>query len=160
MRAEVDEGIVRSGEIIFIQGVSGSGKTTFAQSLLAQRFDLSIQVKTEDEMCVLEHGDQDPWLSQVGWVSQSPQFAPGSIREQFLACDAQIIDGDILNVLISCGLEIKDLTEGLETFIGGFGEKSDQVSGGQLRKIALARALIKEPQVLICLLYTSPSPRD
>jgi ABC-type transport system involved in cytochrome bd biosynthesis fused ATPase/permease subunit len=149
MRAEVDEGIVRSGEIIFIQGVSGSGKTTFAQSLLAQRFDLSIQVKTEDEMYVLEHGDKDPWLSQVGWVSQSPQFAPGSIREQFLACDAQIIDGDILNVLISCGLEIKDLTEGLETFIGGFGEKSDQVSGGQLRKIALARALIKEPQVLI-----------
>lgn len=149
MRAEVDEGIVRSGEIIFIQGVSGSGKTTFAQSLLAQRFDLSIQVETEDEMYVLEQGDQDPWLSQVGWVSQSPQFAPGSIREQFLACDAQINDGDILNVLISCGLEIKDLTEGLETFIGGFGEKSDQVSGGQLRKIALARALIKEPQVLI-----------
>jgi ABC-type transport system involved in cytochrome bd biosynthesis fused ATPase/permease subunit len=53
---------------------------------------------------------------------------------------------DLLN---SCGLDIKDLTDGLETNIGGFGEKTDQVSGGQLRKIALARALVKRPQVLI-----------
>ena len=100
-------------------------------------------------MHILQQGDQGSWLSQVGWVSQSPQFAPGSIREQFLACDLYISDSNILKVLGSCGLALEDLTDGLETHIGGFGEKSDQVSGGQLRKIALARALVKEPRVLV-----------
>ena len=149
IRAEVDGARICPGEIIFIQGVSGSGKTTFAQSLLAQRFDLTIQIETEDAIQRLEPGDQRAWLSHVGWLSQSPQFAPGTIREQFLACEPKLSDGDMKDLLNSCGLDIKDLTDGLETNIGGFGEKTDQVSGGQLRKIALARALVKRPQVLI-----------
>lgn len=147
--AEIDAGRVQSGEIIFIQGISGSGKTTFAQSLLAQRFDLPILVEGKVGQHILEPGDQIPWLNQVGWVSQNPQFAPGSIREQFLACDENISDADIFNILSSCGLAVENLTDGLETNVGGFGEKSDQVSGGQLRKIALARALVKEPRVLV-----------
>ena len=149
IQAEVDGARICPGEIIFIQGVSGSGKTTFAQSLLAQRFDLTIQIETEDAIQRLEPGDQHAWLSHVGWLSQSPQFAPGTIREQFLACEPKLSDGDMKDLLNSCGLDIKDLTDGLETNIGGFGEKTDQVSGGQLRKIALARALVKRPQVLI-----------
>ncbi len=149
IQAEVDGARICPGEIIFIQGVSGSGKTTFAQSLLAQRFDLTIQIETEDAIQKLEPGDQRVWLSHVGWLSQSPQFAPGTIREQFLACEPKLSDDDIKDLLNSCGLDIADLTDGLETNIGGFGEKTDQVSGGQLRKIALARALVKRPQVLI-----------
>jgi ATP-binding cassette subfamily C protein CydD len=149
IQAEVDGARIRPGEIVFIQGVSGSGKTTFAQSLLAQRFDLIIQVETEDAIHNLELGDQLPWLRHVGWVSQSPQFAPGTIREQFLVCEAELSDGEISDLLGSCGLAISDLTDGLSTSIGGIGEKTDQVSGGQLRKIALARALAKRPQVLI-----------
>ncbi len=149
IQAEVDGARICPGEIIFIQGVSGSGKTTFAQSLLAQRFDLTIQIETEDAIQKLEPGDQRVWLNQVGWLSQSPQFAPGTIREQFLACEPKLSDDDIKDLLNSCGLDIADLTDGLETNIGGFGEKTDQVSGGQLRKIALARALVRRPQVLI-----------
>jgi ABC-type transport system involved in cytochrome bd biosynthesis fused ATPase/permease subunit len=149
IQTEIGGARICPGEIVFIQGVSGSGKTTFAQSLLAQRFDLIIQVETEDAIHNLEPGDQLPWLRHVGWVSQSPQFAPGTIREQFLVCEAELSDGDISDLLGSCGLAISDLTDGLATSIGGFGEKTDQVSGGQLRKIALARALAKRPQVLI-----------
>ena len=58
-------------------------------------------------------------------------------------------DDEIVSSLKSCGLFIPNLNRGLETVIGGFGEKSDQVSGGQLRKIALARALVTRPQVVI-----------
>jgi ABC-type transport system involved in cytochrome bd biosynthesis fused ATPase/permease subunit len=147
--AEIEQGVVSPGEILFIQGISGSGKTTFALSLLAQRFDVPIVVLTDLHSYRLERGDQLAWLKEIGWVSQNPQFAPGTIREQFLSHNPGMSDDEIVSSLESCGLFISNLNRGLETVIGGFGEKSDQVSGGQLRKIALARALATHPQVVI-----------
>ena len=147
--AYIDQGALSSGEILFIQGISGSGKTTFALSLLAQRFDIPIVVLTDLHAYRLERGDQSAWLKEVGWVSQNPHFAPGTIREQFLSHNPGMSDDEIVNSLESCGLFLAHLNRGLETVIGGFGEKADQVSGGQLRKIALARALAAQPQVVI-----------
>ena len=147
--AEIEQGVLSPGEILFIQGISGSGKTTFALSLLAQRFDIPIVVLTDLHSYRLERGDQVAWLKEIGWVSQNPQFAPGTIREQFLSHNAGMSDDEIVSALESCGLFISNLNRGLETVIGGFGEKADQVSGGQLRKIALARALVTCPQVVI-----------
>jgi ATP-binding cassette subfamily C protein CydD len=147
--AEVGAGSVCKGELLFVRGISGSGKTTFAYSLLAQRADLPIRVLTQSDSYYLELGDQRRWLKEVGWVSQSPQFAPGTLREQFLAVNQEFHDNSITAMLSRCDLQILDLTDGLDTEIGGFGEKSDQVSGGQLRKIALARALAGNPVIVI-----------
>jgi ABC-type transport system involved in cytochrome bd biosynthesis fused ATPase/permease subunit len=147
--AQIEQGSLLVGEILFIQGASGSGKTTFALSLLAQRFEIPIVVLTDLHAYRLERGDQKDWLKAIGWVSQDPHFAPGTIREQFVSHREEISDNQIVFTLESCGLAISDLNRGLETVIGGFGEKADQVSGGQLRKIALARALVTHPQVVI-----------
>jgi ATP-binding cassette subfamily C protein CydD len=147
--AQIEQGGLLAGEILFIQGASGSGKTTFALSLLAQRFEIPIVVLTDLHAYRLERGDQKDWLKAIGWVSQDPHFAPGTIREQFVSHREEISDNQIVFTLESCGLAISDLNRGLETVIGGFGEKADQVSGGQLRKIALARALVTHPQVVI-----------
>jgi ABC-type transport system involved in cytochrome bd biosynthesis fused ATPase/permease subunit len=147
--AEVEAGSVRKGELIFIRGISGSGKTTFAYSLLARKMDIPIRVLTQHAEHQLELGDISQWLNRVGWVSQNPQFAPGTVREQFLAIDKTFTDASIVEVISRCGLQLSDLTDDLDTYIGGFGEKSDQVSGGQLRKIALARALVGDPAVVI-----------
>ena len=147
--AYIESGALSPGEILFIQGISGSGKTTFAHSLLAQRFDIPIVVLTDLHAYQLESGDQSAWLNEVGWISQNPQFAPGTIREQFLSHNPGMPDEEIVKSLESCGLFISNLNHGLETVVGGFGEKADQVSGGQLRKIALARALVTHPQVVV-----------
>jgi ABC-type transport system involved in cytochrome bd biosynthesis fused ATPase/permease subunit len=147
--AQIEQGSLLAGGILFIQGASGSGKTTFALSLLAQRFEIPIVVLTDLHAYRLERGDQNDWLKEIGWVSQDPHFAPGTIREQFISHHQEISDSQIVITLESCGLAISDLNRGLETVIGGFGEKADQVSGGQLRKIALARALITHPQIVI-----------
>jgi ABC-type transport system involved in cytochrome bd biosynthesis fused ATPase/permease subunit len=147
--AEIEAGSVRKGEILFIRGISGSGKTTFALSLLAQRVDIPIHVVIQSKTYLLEPGDRLQWLRRVGWVSQSPQFAPGSIREQFLSLHTKLSDASIASLLSQCGLDTTDLSDGLSTHIGGFGEKSDHVSGGQLRKIALARALAGSPTILV-----------
>jgi ABC-type transport system involved in cytochrome bd biosynthesis fused ATPase/permease subunit len=147
--AQIEQGSLLAGGILFIQGASGSGKTTFALSLLAQRFEIPIVVLTDLHAYTLERGDQKDWLKEIGWVSQNPQFAPGTIKEQFRNLNQEMSESEIVIALESCGLAISDLNRGLETVIGGFGEKADQVSGGQLRKIALARALATYPQLLI-----------
>ena len=147
--AQIEQGSLLAGGILFIQGASGSGKTTFALSLLAQRFEIPIVVLTDLHAYTLEGGDQKDWLKEIGWISQNPQFAPGTIKEQFRNLNQEMSESEIVIALESCGLAISDLNRGLETVIGGFGEKADQVSGGQLRKIALARALATYPQLLI-----------
>jgi len=147
--AQIEQGSLLAGGILFIQGASGGGKTTFALSLLAQRFEIPIVVLTDLHAYTLERGDQKDWLKEIGWVSQNPQFAPGTIKEQFRNLNQEMSESEIVIALESCGLAISDLNRGLETVIGGFGEKADQVSGGQLRKIALARALATYPQLLI-----------
>jgi ABC-type transport system involved in cytochrome bd biosynthesis fused ATPase/permease subunit len=147
--AQIEQGSLLAGGILFIQGASGSGKTTFALSLLAQRFEIPIVVLTDLHAYKLERGDQKDWFKEIGWVSQNPQFAPGTIKEQFRNLNQEMSESEIVIALESCGLSTSDLNQGLETVIGGFGEKADQVSGGQLRKIALARALITHPQLVI-----------
>jgi ABC-type lipoprotein export system ATPase subunit len=47
------------------------------------------------------------------------------------------------------GLHHKDLPDGLETTIGGLGEKSGTLSGGQIRRIAIARAIVQSPSIVI-----------
>ena len=46
-------------------------------------------------------------------------------------------------------MKLEELPYGLETYLGGAHEKSGQLSGGQIRKVAVARALIRKPTLII-----------
>ena len=76
-------------------------------------------------------------------------MATGSLRQQFQLIAPTIEDSAIIEILAQCGLEVSDLPSGLETQLGAVGESSNAASGGQIRKIAIARALVSRPQVLI-----------
>ena len=60
-----------------------------------------------------------------------------------------ISDEDIERVLNEVSLHIFDLPNGLDTHVGGAGEKVSAASGGQLKKIAIARALLRSPRLII-----------
>ena len=89
------------------------------------------------------------WQQVVGWIPQTPHLAPGTIAEQFRALKPEISDFEISESLRRVGLDLIELPQGLATFVGGASEKSAQVSGGQLRKIAIARALLIKPALII-----------
>ena len=130
VHARLSPAELRSGQPLFIIGESGSGKSTFAlkivKSLLESHNNLSI-----------------------GYVPQFPHLAPGNIREQFRLLDRSAKDGTIIAALREVGLHMTDLSNGLETLIGGAGENSSELSGGQIRKIAVARALFKDPDFVV-----------
>ena len=136
---------LHSGQIHFIVGESGSGKTSFAMNLLGVTDSASIYI--DDQL--LRPQNQDSWFKAIGWIPQTPALASGSVRKQFTLVKPMIDDVTISQLLGSCGLSLADLTLGLETEIGADGESGSAVSGGQLRKIAIARALAAKPRLII-----------
>ena len=140
---------VERGQMLFILGESGIGKTTFADNLLGFSFDAPIQIHAKGASFTLERGMQGAWQKLVGWIPQNPQLASGTLRDQFRLIDADVSDLQIENALLSAGLSLSDLPDKLETYVGKGGEGSHSASGGQVRRIAVARALIRNPLLVI-----------
>jgi ATP-binding cassette subfamily C protein CydC len=137
---------IPQGSKIAIVGASGSGKTTLLQ-LLMRYYD-------PEQGNVLLAGqnirqlDADEVMGCFGVLSQRSQLFAASIKENLLIAkpDASATELDI--AVKAAGLEkfIGYLPEGLETWAGESGVK---VSGGEARRIALARLYLKNAQVLI-----------
>jgi ABC-type transport system involved in cytochrome bd biosynthesis fused ATPase/permease subunit len=140
---------IKSREIHFIVGESGIGKSTFALNLLGIRNDAGVIVVSNGGAHTLDASLKNSWFKTIGWIPQQPQLATGTLRKQFQLISPTIEDASITKMLARCGLEVTDLPNGLETQLGAAGESSNAASGGQIRKIAIARALVSRPQVLI-----------
>ena len=139
---------INSGEVFFIVGESGIGKSTFALNLIGASFTANLRVGSDQRLITPEL--RSAWQQVIGWVPQTPQLAPGSIRRQFKLINSQITDSEILEYLQSVSLDLADLPDGLDSIVGGVAEGSNAASGGQVRKVALARALSSNPRVLVC----------
>ena len=118
------------GDICIIRGGSGLGKTTFLNSLLGANESSSLN-------------------SGIGWIPQNPALISGSVRELFALVDSSLTDQRMADLLTRVGLAIDQLPQGLDTHISGVGEKSGHISGGQKRRLALARALAVNPSLII-----------
>jgi ABC-type transport system involved in cytochrome bd biosynthesis fused ATPase/permease subunit len=136
---------VKRGEALFIVGESGIGKTTFAENLLGVHFECDVSIDNG----VLQPENISDFQRHLGWIPQLPQLAPGSIRDQFQLVVPNITDAEIVTALDELFLPIPELPLGLDSTLGGSDEKSAQLSGGQLRKVAVARALIRSPFLII-----------
>jgi ATP-binding cassette subfamily C protein CydD len=107
-------------------GPSGSGKTTAAINL----------INSLDKQ-------------GIGWVPQHPKLAHGSVRKQFELIAPGISDLEIIHYLDLVALNVNELPQGLDSILEAGSELMSAASGGQIRKVALARALIRKPQLLI-----------
>jgi ABC-type transport system involved in cytochrome bd biosynthesis fused ATPase/permease subunit len=137
---------ISRGEVLFITGHSGSGKSTFAKNLLGLTYDAEIYI---DGAIRLSPEYAVAWQKIIGWIPQTPHLANGTLADQFRSLKSDITDLEISEALRRVGLDPIELPLGLLTKVGGSGEKSDAVSGGQLRKIAIARALLLKPDLII-----------
>ncbi len=136
---------IKKNEAIGIIGPSGTGKTTFINLLMGLIKPQNGSILINDQPLK----DQiNSWQNIIGYVSQNTFMLDDSIllniKLNSLSYDKKKIEKIINDVKLD-GL-LKKLDEGFQSKVG---ESGSNISGGQMQRIAIARALYKESQILI-----------
>ena len=137
---------VKRGETIAFVGPSGSGKTTLVKLLvgLYRPQTGKILYNGTDSSAI----DIDELRNQIGFVTQDTQLFAGTIRENLLFVRPDADDALLLDVLnkASCNDLLRRADNGLDSFIG---EGGMRVSGGEKQRLSIARALLRDPKLIV-----------
>ncbi|WP_353861998.1 peptidase domain-containing ABC transporter [Azospirillum formosense] len=137
---------IEPGTVVGIMGRSGSGKTTVTRLLqgLHQQYDGLIKIDGVD----LREIDLSHLRSSLGVVLQDNFLFQGTIRENIMAARQSASLEEVIRAARLAGAEefIERLPRGYDTPIE---EGSSNLSGGQRQRLAIARALLVDPSVLI-----------
>ncbi|HWX23931.1 MAG TPA: ABC transporter ATP-binding protein, partial [Vicinamibacteria bacterium] len=137
---------VKRGETIAFVGPSGAGKTTLVKLLVG--------LYPPESGRILYNGHPGPVVDlerlreRIGFVTQDTQLFSGSIRENLIFVRPGATDDECLEVLrqAACQSLMARADRGLSTPIGEGGVK---VSGGEKQRLSIARALLRQPHLLV-----------
>lgn len=137
---------VKAGEVIGVVGVSGAGKTTLLR--LLQRLYVPQQGRILIDGMGLSLVDAGWLRRQMGVVSQDSVLFNRSVRENIALSDPHASMDRIMEAARLAGAHefILALPEGYDTQIG---ERGSRLSGGQRARLAIARALLTDPKLLL-----------
>lgn len=137
---------IEQGQTLGIVGVTGSGKTTLLRLLLREQ---DIQ---EGSIYLAGHDIRDyshsALRSLIGYVPQDQILFATSIRDNIRFGNPSLSDEDVIAVTKLCGIyeDIMQMPDGFDTLVG---ERGVSLSGGQKQRLAMCRALILNPEILI-----------
>lgn len=137
---------IRRGEVVALVGPSGAGKTTVASLLLGLRSpDAGVVTVDGADLAAL---DLAAWRRQVAWLPQRPTMFRGSVRDNIAMGDPAAPDARVEAAAGLAGADafVRDLRSGYATHVG---EGGRELSAGEARRVALARALLREAPLLI-----------
>ena len=137
---------VKSGETLAILGKTGSGKSTIIE-LISRLYDTKIGSVLLDEIPIKEV-NLNAVRSQIGFVPQDPFLFSESIEENIKFGKESATKEEIISAAKNADVHdnIINFPNGYKTILG---ERGVTLSGGQKQRISIARAIIKEPKILI-----------
>lgn len=140
-------GVIRAGSTVAIVGTSGAGKTTFIDLILALLNPDRGRIEVAGTSI---HDHPESWQGQLGVVPQDIYLMDSTIRNNiaFGVPPEEIDEARVLRAVNLAQLSsfVEDMPDGLETIVG---HRGTRISGGQKQRIGIARALYREPQVLV-----------
>lgn len=138
---------IKKGQSVALIGMSGGGKTTTADLLLGIQVPTGGCIKV-DGTDIAEH--MSAWHKKIGYIPQSIFLIDGTIRNNiaFGVPEDEIEDTRIWKALEEASLKkfVEGLPEKLDTQVG---ERGVRLSGGQKQRIGIARAMYRDPEVLL-----------
>ncbi len=134
------------GQTVAFVGPSGAGKTTLVKLLVG--------LYTPQNGTIYYNGvpgkdiEFDNLRNQIGFVTQDTQLFAGTIKENLLFVNPKATDEEILDALnkAACQNLLARADKGIDTVIGEGGVK---VSGGEKQRLSIARALLRQPRLLV-----------
>jgi ATP-binding cassette subfamily C protein len=138
--------LIPEGQFVGLKGPSGAGKTTFADLMVGLYAPHAGVVRIAG--MPLEGETLERWRNSVSYVSQDPFMFHDSIRRNLLWAAPDASDEELWQALSTAGAAdfVRRSALGLDTVLG---ERGMLVSGGERQRIALARALLRSPSLLI-----------
>lgn len=137
---------IERGETLGIVGKTGSGKTTFIKQLLREYPSGTGKLAIAD--VPIEEQELERTRGWIGYVPQDHVLFSRTVRENILFGKEEATEEEMQKAidLAAFRKDLELLPEGLETMVG---EKGVALSGGQKQRISIARALVKDPEILI-----------
>jgi ATP-binding cassette subfamily B protein len=137
---------IESGQMVALVGPSGAGKTTISQ-LLPRLYDVqsgSIAINGLD----IRQATQASLMATVGVVTQDAHLFHDSIRTNLLYARPEATPGELDSALAGAQIAtmVASLPDGLDTVVG---DRGYRLSGGEKQRLAIARLLLKAPEIVV-----------
>ena len=138
--------VFRAGRAYAFAGGNGAGKTTLLKLAIGALEPQSGEILVNGEP--LKAHDQGAFRRELGIVFQDSLFVAGSLRDNITMRDPKFTDEDVAAAARQSGFDAVAaiLPDGLDTRISVCGQS---LSGGELQRLAIARALVRAPSVLV-----------
>jgi len=137
---------LRRGDWIGVSGASGAGKTTLVDLVAGLLAPTSGRVLVDGR--ALDPVALDGWRAGLAYVGQEGSVFDDSVRGNLLADGAEAGDAALWQALAAVGLDerVRALDGGLDERVG---DRGSRLSGGERQRLAIARALLRRPTLLI-----------
>jgi len=137
---------IAAGEAMAIVGPSGAGKTTLLRLILGQLAPDAGRILIDN--ADLAELDAQAWREEIAWMSQHPRLLAASLADNLRVARHDADEERLLAALEFAGLGswYAQLPQGLATLLG---EGGRQLSGGQVRRLALARVWLRDAKLLL-----------
>jgi len=137
---------VRPGETVALVGQSGSGKTTITNLVLRALQPASGTISLDGQ--AVEQVPSDWVREHIALVPQDPYLFHGTLAENLRVARADATDAELEQACAAANIldHVRSLPQGFATLVG---ERGLSLSGGQVQRIAIARALLKNAPIVI-----------